>query len=604
MPRRRWPIFFATLLITAGIALAMVYGREPLYRATTTVLKVQPGPDDTADGTVDIHHRLLHDEAILQRLAAQLTEEDREPWDVSRLRATVSSVPVPASNLLELRAEGSQALQLQRIVNLWPESYEAVQTESLDSTTRDRIAEIEAEQQQLGTAVTNAQQELQRFHSDNDLSALRREQKRAADSQKDVQRSIAKVRRQIEKLEARKSDNLAKIAAGEIVATREQRREIASIEREINRMQKKLDKFFEQYTAAFLERDPAVRELPAAIAEKQRELQALTLAGREAVIGEIDRDIASEREALEALESQLTVDDTGGSDSKHLQLTQLEDAVAGLKRQQAEKADELALLRQGQLASFPPLQIVARAVTPTVPIHPNYSRDALFALGIALGIAFLVTWLFEYRTEVRQGGSRNTPSSPEPKPRSASPELGPLEPSPIGSQSRELAPAEVAALLAGCDASVTAYAALLLSGVSPYELPLLHAACFDHDRLSIDVPGAAARALTVNERTWSLLEAIIDDIDNPDLPLPVGELEQRIAQAARQAVLSTPDGIGALTLWHTYLVFLVRQGIAMQALEQRAGNVPRETYDAIAHLAPRDSHKVANEINFTYPTLA
>ena len=50
---RRWKIFFAVLLLSTAIGLAIVYGRSPVYRATASVLTVKPKAVDRRSEEAD-----------------------------------------------------------------------------------------------------------------------------------------------------------------------------------------------------------------------------------------------------------------------------------------------------------------------------------------------------------------------------------------------------------------------------------------------------------------------------------------------------------------------------------------------------------------------
>ena len=107
---RRWQIFFGVLLIAVSIGLAIVYGREPVYRASASVLTAKPKAVDTPSAAADleqvaIQSRLLLGEELLGRVVRRLIDEgDGEVAHPDILRNMLSIVPVPETNLLELRA--------------------------------------------------------------------------------------------------------------------------------------------------------------------------------------------------------------------------------------------------------------------------------------------------------------------------------------------------------------------------------------------------------------------------------------------------------------------------------------------------------------------
>ena len=83
---------------------------------------------------VAIQGRLLLGEELLGRLSQRLSEEgDQDISGIDALRNALSAVPVPETNLLELRAEGGVPEQLQRVVNRWAESYEEFRAEEIEA---------------------------------------------------------------------------------------------------------------------------------------------------------------------------------------------------------------------------------------------------------------------------------------------------------------------------------------------------------------------------------------------------------------------------------------------------------------------------------------
>ncbi len=88
------------------------------------------------------------------------------------------------------------------------------------------------------------------------------------------------------------------------------------------------------------------------------------------------------------------------------------------------------------------------------------------------------------------------------------------------------------------------------------------------------------------------------------MPLPLTELDQRLMNAARQAQLADPGSINELALWHTYNLYLVRQGIDASALAGRAGTIPPEIHDTLMHYAPPGGNRPLSSIEFIHPVLA
>jgi hypothetical protein len=85
---------------------------------------------------------------------------------------------------------------------------------------------------------------------------------------------------------------------------------------------------------------------------------------------------------------------------------------------------------------------------------------------------------------------------------------------------------------------------------------------------------------------------------------PLTELDPRLINAARQAQLADPGSINALALWHTYTLYLVRQGIDASALAGRAGAIPPEIHGIRMHYTPPGGNRPLSSIELIHPDLA
>ena len=628
-PGRRWKIFLAVLLTALAIGLAFVYGRTPVYRVTASVLTVKPKAVDTRSAEADAEHvaiqgRLLLGEELLGRLSQRLFDVGEEPLAVERLRDKLSVVAIPETNLLELRAEGNDPQRLQRIVNQWAEAYEELRAEEIEAATGRTTLELEERQGQLQARIDEAREDLLAYREANDIVSLEREENRSLASLKGLNASLSKARERLVEAQARQIAVDEAIARGETVIPSEQKSEIALLQRELQKAKAYLSDLEGRYTQTYIERDPVLKALPGQIRNMERELDhALGLAGV-TVQDEAVQAVEAAQVSVEALERQL------GEQQRKVQLftdrfkefQALEEDLARLEALQADSKERLATIQVGNLKRFPPIQIVERARIPTRPIHPDYQRDLMIALASALALAVFVTWLVDYLSErphpghappylgvrIVQGEQPRALDAAQPDKRLA---LDPRQAAPPGQAPpslpilpRELSSGDLRALLSTTDPVTAGYLALLLSGVSPYELPLMHSACFDHATGRIDVPGAGHRELTLSTNAWRWLEPILSELDRTRMALPVAELDTRLRSAARDGQLVDPGSVNALAVWHSYVVYLVRQGIEVSALIERVGDLPSSALGALLHYAPPGGKRPSAAIDFTYPALA
>jgi uncharacterized protein involved in exopolysaccharide biosynthesis len=633
--RRRLLIFGSVLLIGVLIGLAIVYGREPIYRASASVLTVKPKAIDTRSADADVEHvaiqrRLLLGEDLLGRLSAELSEVGIT-LNAAELLNRLAALPVPETNLLELRADGNDPAELQTVVNRWAQAYETFRAEEIEALSGRTIAELEGEQQRLDVEIIDARAELQRFRETNDIVSLERGENRSLASLRGLNDSVNKAREKLVEAQAEQAAILAAAERGETVMPNELKSDAAKLRVDLQRARQRLGELRERYTEVYIEADPTLRELPGAIRSMERELAEMQRIGRETALDESQQAVASAQAALAALERQLDEQQASVQDftERFKEFKRLEENLARLDTLYADIGERLARIRLRNLNEYPPIQVVEWARLPETPIAPDYERDLMIALGIAVGVALFVTWLVDYLSasardpdepptqldvhihaaggapalDVSSNASLAEPAAEPERLQSPSPRVtdqtgrSPLLP-------REFAVPEIQSLLRHCPAEIAAHGVLLLNGVSPYELPLLHQECFDAQDRVVEVPGASRRMIGFSETHWAALAPLLQRLNEAGFTVPVAELDQALREAARHTGLGATEDVSALALWHSYVLHLVRQGIAPADLTQRVGAIVPEVEAALRHQAPPGLPRSPDAVQFEYPLQA
>jgi succinoglycan biosynthesis transport protein ExoP len=625
---RRWKVFFSVLLLSSAVGLAIVYGRDPIYRAAASILTVKPKAVDRRSEEADIEHvaiqgRLLLGEELLGRLAQRLAEEgDDKIAGLDQLRSILSVVPVPETNLLELRAEGEYPEQLQRAVNRWAESYEGFRAEEIEAATGRTTAELTDEQSQLQLKIEAARAELLGFREANDIVSLERDENRSLATLKGLNNSLNKAREALVEARARKMAIDEAIANGETVIPSEQKNDMTRMKLDVERTRARVADLKQKYTQRYIDRDPVLKNLPGMLNEMERELVRALELGERTVKDEAQQDVATAEASVTALERELIEhqDKVQKFTERFKEFKAMEEGLAGLEKLANENKARLAKIEVQNLKKYPPIQVVEWARVPSRPIYPDYERDLMIALAAALGLALFVTWLVEYLSErsrpshatpylgvrIYPDGQTQTIAAPQVHNQlnhDATVAAAPPAPANLPILPRELAGAELKSLMAVADPLTAGYAALLLSGISPYELPLLHSACFDSSGDRIEVPGASRREITIGQGAWRRLEPVLAEMAGSKMAVPLPELDQRLVGCAREAQLADPGSINALSLWHSYVLYLVRQGIDASALAARAGAIPPDVHGTMMHFAPPGGNRPLSSIEFIHPIL-
>jgi succinoglycan biosynthesis transport protein ExoP len=413
---RRWKVFFSVLLLSSAVGLAIVYGRDPIYRAAASILTVKPKAVDRRSEEADIEHvaiqgRLLLGEELLGRLAQRLAEEgDDKIAGLDQLRSILSVVPVPETNLLELRAEGEYPEQLQRAVNRWAESYEGFRAEEIEAATGRTTAELTDEQAQLQLKIEAARAELLGFREANDIVSLERDENRSLATLKGLNNSLNKAREALVEARARKMAIDEAIANGETVIPSEQKNDMTRMKLDVERTRARVADLKQKYTQRYIDRDPVLKNLPGMLNEMERELVRALELGERTVKDEAQQDVATAEASVKALERELIEhqDKVQKFTERFKEFKAMEEGLAGLEKLLNENKTRLAQIQTQNLKKYPPIQVVEWARVPSRPIYPDYERDLMIALAAALGLALFVTWLVEYLSE-RSRPSHATP---------------------------------------------------------------------------------------------------------------------------------------------------------------------------------------------------
>jgi polysaccharide biosynthesis transport protein len=620
-PRRpvRLGVFLVTFLVCAALGLAFTYLRPPVYQTSATVLTVKPKGVDQPSADADIEHvaiqrRLLLGDEVLERLAAAIL---REGHDLERfagpggLRTMLAVLPVPDTNLVELRAEGGEPELVQRAVDHWAEAYVALRAARIADITNRTTAELAGEQTQLGRRIADKRTELEAFRERHDIVSMEREENETLSRLRGLNTSLNKAREEATEARARLSAVRTALAQGRVVVPDEEKSRLAGLQSEAQALRERLSKLEERYTRRYMELDPNLRDLPEALAAIEAQIRRLTSVGQAQVSSDAEQAVLVAEETVRSLEAELAAHRAGVAEftARFAEHQVLEEELERLETLFNDNQERLARIETSNREQFPPLEVVDHAPLPLEPVRPLYTRDAGIALGLSVLVALFLAWLVDYLT----GRMRREPAvtgvriyggaAPEAPllPRQGSDLLrvgGAAAPQFPAAWPRELEPGEVAALLDAAAPMTALHAALLLSGVTPEEIPSL-AGRVDPDSDTLDIPGPGARSLALAGGVRRLAAAATD----AEGAWTDEEMRAGLEIAAADAGLTDAAGVSPEALQHTYVVFLVRQGARLGELTRRVGPLPAGHLSRYARLSPPGANRPLEDIDLFYPIL-
>jgi integrase len=238
-------------------------------------------------------------------------------------------------------------------------------------------------------------------------------------------------------------------------------------------------------------------------------------------------------------------------------------------------------------------------------------------------LALLVMWLVELfnRTEAQpavvvvrpQAGGMSYEGRIDALPRQSSPLLDRAAPPLLAAQPtlpRELERDDVAGLLRAADDPTRLVVLLLLRGLTAEEAIAARAGDVDLARGVLGVHGAARREISARRCAARGARGARDH--EPSDPL-LGQvprsatresIDAQILCAAHDAGLADPANVNAACLRHTYVAYLVRQGIRFADLTSLVGELPADLLGAYTTFAPPGPRVARERIETSYPGVA
>jgi integrase len=268
--------------------------------------------------------------------------------------------------------------------------------------------------------------------------------------------------------------------------------------------------------------------------------------------------------------------------------------------------DRLAKLKASEAERAPRVELLEAASPKNEPWRPEYHRDAAIAAAGSLLFGLFAIWFGDFivgpppspamqmqhswaPAALGIDAARQSP----PLAASAAGRLPAPEPLP-----RELADAEVTALVAAATADARLATMALLMGLTSEELVALRWDGIDLAAGVIRVPGKSARDIPLVDPLRALVIARRQTISDPAIELlhdaqggrlMVQEIERLVLNAAYDAGLDRPEEVTPAALRYTYLSYLLRQGIRAADVSSIAGDVPQSELIACMRVnSPRE----------------
>ena len=397
---------------------------------------------------------------------------------------------------------------------------------------------------------------------------------------------------------------------------------VADLERRASQLREELHDLQQRFTPQYLDLDPAIKATRGRLDNLEQQIRTERAAGQRAAVAEAGAKVTAAREAVAQLQQQINDNKTAVQTFivRFGEYKSMQEDLTHLEQLHRAASDRLARLESSDSEVAPHGEILEAAIVPQLPWRPLYARDAGISFAAAVALGFLAVWLVEFFSRpVLESATR------EPQPwwplavgrgiETASPNLLAAEaarlpaPEPLP---RELTDTEIAALLHAANDGGRLVVTGLLSGLSAEEIAALTWDQIDLDAGTIRVSGESARSLLLSDPLCRLIAArraaepraegaVLRGLSGG--PLPLDDIRSLVMYAAYDAGLDSADEVTLGALRHTYLVYLLRQGIRFADIGRIVGRLPQAELSAYMRFAPSQPRQPLEQIDPVLPAL-
>ena len=624
--QRNWrlPVFCAVFLIVAAAGLTYVYSRPAEYRAIAKLV-ITPAEKPLADANEPVEPNAKVPDAFLTEVefltSRPALEELRERLGaaglalsgsdgVEALQRMISAHPESGTQIVQLWAVGERAELLAPALNQLMAIYAARRGDEFMSASADERAQTKVELAKYDASVAQKRKELDGFRARYGIVSQERDENPTVVRARGLGSALNAAQEKAVNAQAKLRAIKAAIASGKAPTRAKDNPNMVAIEQRLSQAREELGEFERRYTANYLKREPQAVKLQKLIPALEKQLAQEKDASLQANLADAEQEAAQSQDALEKLKSQQSTEESAIQtfSGRFSEYKALQEQLSNLETMQRRSAERLVRMEARENSRKPQFKIIEAAAMPLSVWRPDYTRDAGIALAAALALGFLAAWLAEFLLAPRPEPF-NVIVAPTPVayPMStptligeSSPALIDVSPARVRLAApqpavRELSDAELRSLLEAAEEETRLALVALLSGVSPEELVEMRWGDIDSEAKLLRVARPASREITIGNEICHWLTVIKQSkgavAGDCLLKQPLGNgaaashLQSILAYAAHDATLENPAEITPAAIRHTYIAFLVRQGIRFSDLARIVGPLPAEVtamYGAMA----------------------
>jgi uncharacterized protein involved in exopolysaccharide biosynthesis len=632
-------VFSLAFLPAATASLIYVYTQPPEYRAmarlhispaavVTQATDAKDAPAVVTDAKSFLTEvQVLTSRPLLQDVVGRLKTSGGLPDlgadPVTGVQRMLHADPIEGTQIVQLSATGSQQQFVPLLVNTVADAYRQHVANAYKGLATNTYGEVADEMKALEDKISAKRDAVNAFRKRYDIVSMEHKENDVLADIEGLSQSYTEANQRLAKAQGR----LDALKSGKAVLHAKDDPTLADLQQRVSVLREQWHEMQGRFTPAYLALDADARGLRGRLDDLEEQLKSQVGAGERTAFAEAREEVAAAQAAVDQLRKNVA------DNQKQAQefATHLNDYKAAredldhLEGMHRAALDQLTKLQASERERAPRVQLLEAAAPSQQPWRPDYPLEAALGVGGAVVFGLFATWFVDFivgpspqappflqyswaptligpeAAGVRLSGAPRLLHSPEfarlPAP----------DPPP-----RELAGAEIAALLTAATEDARMILVALLTGMRAEEIVALRWDDIDFAAGTIRIGGDAARVVPLDEPLRALLAGrrqrqpdtagtVLQSPDGNDLTIE--EVARLVLFAAYDAALDRPQEVTADALRNTYLSFLLRQGIRAADLDRIVGRVPQKDLLAYMQLYSPPARRPIEQIERVFPAL-
>ncbi len=619
-------IFVIVFLVSVVISLTYNYSRPAIFRSSATLLTSAMTAIDRESTAADIQHVAIQKQILLghELVAETLSRLKASTRSDALLKLTPADIqnflkvePVAETNLVEIRAEGTDPEFLPMLINTWIDVYLDARAEEVRKLTTNTTSIIEGEMQGLTEKINSARTELEAFRRTNDITSTGRDENEPLARLNGLNESLNKASEEEVKAKANLDAIKSAISRDQAVVPGQEQGSLQDLEKRLQELQEKLAEFDKRFTRDYLDKQPNLKIIPEQIKKLEDEIKSKREYGKKFVLTEAENNYAAAQQTVKEIRAQLDENkkQAAAFTSKFTEHEALKTDLEGLEKLYRETQERLVQIQTSHKEKYPQVTVIDRAYLSMDPISPDYSRDALIAIASSLLLSLFTVWIFDYLTRKQEQPSPITLSGIHMYNPAVADMLNyqqtavrPIEQRQTNALEspyhRELSVQQLRILLEASNLKGKQVIGLLLSGLTLGEAASLKTEQIDLEKATITITGSIPRTLMINRALKALFaQSGNHPVWDADKPVSTDELAAAVLCTAVDSGLPNPGEINAEAIRHSYIAYLVRQGLRLSDLEQITGYLEPSVISSYSSYSPPQQGLSIDEVELLHPAL-